>query len=173
MKDQYTKTILSFLPLSDYFVVFKNNEQYIWIYTYFFNETGYLIPLVETVGVNQQGKRAIALAPCFLAPTVSTRGIKYPCFILTRYLMHCLTNQRQVKVSLLKTLSKCSCWKFWAKKTRYLFGQWESLFHIKYLVKLYWWATIQIWPSAKRISRCIVANSLCLHKVTWFSATIR
>ena len=100
-----------------------------------FNETGYLIPLVETVGVNQQGKRAIALAPCFLAPTVSTRGIKYPCFILTRYLMHCLINQRQVKVSLLKTLSKCSCWKFWAKKTRYLFGQWESLFHIKYIVK--------------------------------------
>ena len=73
------------------------------------SETGYLIPLVETVGVNQQGKRAIALAPCFLAPTVSTRGIKYPCFILTRYLMHCLTNQRQVKESLLKTLSKCSC----------------------------------------------------------------
>ena len=71
----------------------------------FFNETGYLIPLVETVGVNQQGKRAIALAPCFLAPTVSTRGIKYPCFILTMYLMHFSTNQRRNLVSLLKTLT--------------------------------------------------------------------
>ena len=82
----------------------------------------FMLPGVDYY-VNQQSKRAITLAPCFLAPTVSTRGIKYPCFILTMYLMHCLTNQRQVKVSLLKTLSKCSCWKFWAKKTRYLFAR--------------------------------------------------
>ena len=111
----------------------------------FFNETGYLIPLVKTVGANQQGEGAIAPEPCWFSTNCLNKGYQVPCFILTRYLMNVLTNQEADFMSpfWFSIKSKYPCWKFLSsvpvdcvelELTGYLFSQWKSLLLIKYLV---------------------------------------
>ena len=81
---------------------------------------GYLM----TVGENQQGKRAIALAPCFFAPTILTMGYQVSLFHFNNVL-DALFDQSEASSSVLvEKLEQVSMLKILSvKKTWYLFDQ--------------------------------------------------